>query len=187
MLSAHEAYLLYYLASKCSGSGSIVEIGSYEGRSTIALAIGTGNREIVYAIDPHTGDKTEIEAGLVIDTWDAFLKNTKSYTCVQPIRKFSIDATKDIGAKSIALIFIDGWHSERAVDEDINWYLPLCSEKATVVFDDWNYSEVSAGIRKNIRMLPPIIGAVGKDLLFSNNDRVTKRFLANVVRVNTPR
>jgi hypothetical protein len=186
-LSAHEAYLLYYLASKCSGSGSIVEIGSYEGRSTIALALGAENGEIVYAIDPHTGDKTEIEAGLVIDTWDAFLKNTKNFTCVQPIRKFSIDATKDIGAKSIELIFIDGWHSEKAVDEDINSYLPLCSEKATVVFDDWNYSEVSAGIKKNLRMLPPIIGAVGKDLLFSNNDRVTKSFLARVIRITTPR
>ena len=185
MISAHEAYLLYYLAGKCSESGSIVEIGSYEGKSTIALAMGAGTHGIVYAIDPHTGDKTEIEAGRVIDTWDAFLKNTKNFDCIYPIRKSSVDATKDIGAKPIALIFIDGWHSEKAVNEDIHSYLPLCSGKATAVFDDWNYSEVSAGIRKNIKMLPPIVGAVGNNLLFSNNDHVTKSSLCRFIRLTT--
>jgi predicted O-methyltransferase YrrM len=39
-LSKSEAYVLYFLAQKCSSLGAIVEIGSYEGRSTIALAGG---------------------------------------------------------------------------------------------------------------------------------------------------
>ena len=53
-LSLDEAALLYHLARQTT-TGSIVEVGSYRGRSTVALAKGAlagGNRP-VYAVDPH--------------------------------------------------------------------------------------------------------------------------------------
>src|SRR5207245_2633501 len=56
--TAPDSRLLFALAHHGPGSGSIVEIGSAWGRSTVFLARGSkqAGRERVYAIDPHTGD-----------------------------------------------------------------------------------------------------------------------------------
>src|SRR6185437_7900934 len=40
-LSDEESATLYDLASRCTGRGVIVEIGSFKGRSTVSLALGT--------------------------------------------------------------------------------------------------------------------------------------------------
>jgi hypothetical protein len=182
-LSKSEAYVLYFSAKKCSFLGTIVEMGSYEGRSTIALG-GAGVK--VYAIDPHTGAQFDIEPKDHVDTWDAFISNTKCFTSIQPVRKLSVDATGDIGDKKIELMFVDGWHSEKAVDEDINSYLPFRAEHFTIVFDDWGYAPVSAGIIKNLKILPPVIGAFGKVLIFSDSDRLVKSFIGKCIKRRTP-
>ncbi len=56
-LSHREGRLLYALAKKCPAETSIVEIGSFEGKSAIWLASGSkrGNQIKVYSIDPHRG------------------------------------------------------------------------------------------------------------------------------------
>jgi hypothetical protein len=181
-LSKSEAYVLYFSAKKCSSLGTIVEIGSYEGRSTIALG---GAGVTVYAIDPHTGAQSGFETESKINTWDAFLSNTKDFTSIRPVRKLSVDATGDIGDKKIELMFVDGWHSEKAVDEDIITYLPFRAEHFTIVFDDWGDTGVSAGIIKNLKILPPVIGAFGKVLIFSDNDRVVKSLIGKCIKKKT--
>ena len=185
-LSKYEGYLLFYLARKCSPLRTIVEIGSYEGRSTIALASGAHEGLIIHAIDPHTGDKTQVEAGLKINTYESFLKNTKNFNNIHAIRKLSVDATQDVSVKAIQLLFIDGWHSEKAVNDDIQTFLPLLFSSCTIVFDDWTNGEVSAGIIRNLILLPPVVGVIGKDLIFSNDTSVTKSFLAKVIKRTTP-
>ncbi len=181
-LSKSEAYVLYFSAKKCSLLGTIVEIGSYEGKSTIALG---GAGVTVYAIDPHTGAQSGFETESKIDTWDAFLSNTKCFTSIQPVRKLSVDATADIGDKKIELMFVDGWHSEKAVDEDINSYLPFRAEHFTIVFDDWGDRGVSAGVIKNLSKLPPVIGAFGKVVIFSDSDSVVKSFIGKCIKNRT--
>ena len=52
MISLREADLLYRLAGRANGCGCIVEIGSYRGRSTVALAEGATSSAI-FAIEPH--------------------------------------------------------------------------------------------------------------------------------------
>ena len=56
-LSDREGEILYNLAKNCKGKGVIVEIGSWEGKSTIWIGSGSknGNKVKIYAIDPHTG------------------------------------------------------------------------------------------------------------------------------------
>ena len=54
-LQKEEALFLYKLAQEVQGGLKIVEIGSYEGKSTISLALGAGSNVQVIAIDPHTG------------------------------------------------------------------------------------------------------------------------------------
>ncbi len=54
-IQREEARCLYNLARHASAKGVIVEIGSYRGLSTVALAKGSlkGSGIPVYAIDPH--------------------------------------------------------------------------------------------------------------------------------------
>ena len=51
-LTADEAQGLAALAANTDSSDVIVEIGSYRGRSTIALALGSRGAS-VFAVDPH--------------------------------------------------------------------------------------------------------------------------------------
>src|SRR5262245_20974541 len=55
-LTEAEANKLMELAQKAPKGSAIVEIGTFRGRSTIALAFGAikGNGNTVYAVDPHT-------------------------------------------------------------------------------------------------------------------------------------
>jgi len=187
-LFREEAYLLFKAAQICQPPSSIVEIGSYEGRSTAALANGAKSTVEIFAIDPHTGDKTEVESGQKIDTFEAFLNNMKNYPHVVPIRQFSVDAVSIVKLKiqNVGLLFIDGWHSEEAVSEDIKSWIPLCAPQTTVIFDDWYKPEVRQGILKNLELLPPVVGNVGKDLVFSNDRRLTSTLLFRIIYRTTP-
>ena len=67
-LTDEEGEALYELARACTGKGVIVEIGSWKGKSTVCLGLGSqaGAAVPVYAIDPHAdyrfGDfKTNVE------------------------------------------------------------------------------------------------------------------------------
>ena len=75
-LSKEEGYLLYRLASELSDLDA-VEIGSYQGRSTVCIAAGLRSSKLI-AIDPHTGDITEADMGLVINTLPDLLRNLDS-------------------------------------------------------------------------------------------------------------
>src|SRR5690349_10876889 len=52
-LHPDEPQFLCDLATQVPDGQAIVEIGSFRGRSTIALALGAQDGVIVYAIDPH--------------------------------------------------------------------------------------------------------------------------------------
>ena len=76
MLTAHEVDCLFLLGQIDHCDGVIVEIGSWKGKSTIALARGaaTTHREKIYAIDPHA---VQPEEGYLDDTRAEFLANLK--------------------------------------------------------------------------------------------------------------
>jgi hypothetical protein len=188
-LFKEEAYLLFKAVRVCTPGSSVIEIGSYEGRSTMALAQGAAKGVSIFAVDPHTGDKTQVESGQKIDTYSAFINNLKYFDSVFPIRKTSINAISDVSkqTQNMELLFIDGWHSEEAVSQDINTWVTLRSSHLTVIFDDWYQPEVRRGIIKNLGLLPPVVGNVGKDLVFSNDTRLTSSFLFKMISATTPR
>jgi len=54
-LTPDQAGRLYAAAATCPAGGTIVEIGSFRGRSTIVLASAAVDGVAVVAIDPHVG------------------------------------------------------------------------------------------------------------------------------------
>src|SRR2546421_2512970 len=75
-LDRDAARLLFGLAAHGERNGCVVEIGSYLGRSTILLAVASGER--VVAVDPHAGELVAGESEIPADTFPLFLRNVEA-------------------------------------------------------------------------------------------------------------
>lgn len=80
MISQAELDCLYQLGQFNGCEGAIVEIGSWKGKSTIALACGAAKiqKDKIYAVDPH---RVLPEEGYLDDTEAAFLGQHQTSRC----------------------------------------------------------------------------------------------------------
>ena len=137
-LTDEEGEALYELARSCTGKGVIVEIGSWKGKSTVCLGVGSQDGEAVpvYAIDPHAdyrfGDfKTNVERARIAEL-------------VRPIAALSQPAADDF-VEPIELLFVDGSHEYDLVLEDFEKWVPKVVDGGWVAFHDTTWT---AGPRK---------------------------------------
>jgi predicted O-methyltransferase YrrM len=138
-LSSREGALLYRLARQCRGAGVIVEIGSWEGKSTIWLARGAqqGQRVSVYAIDPHTGAANP-DPGQAVWTFDNFRRNIRHAAVddlVVPLVMTSAAAARDFDAP-VELLFIDGAHDYEDLWTDFVLWFPRLIDGGIIAFHD---------------------------------------------------
>jgi len=117
----------------------IVEIGTWKGRSTIALAKGlqAKGEGMVYGIDPHTGsEQTRLIYG-ELDTWNELLANLKAAgveDCVVPIRSTAHAARPRFEDKSIHLLLIDGSREYNEFREYIEDWETTLTDGGILVF-----------------------------------------------------
>lgn len=126
-------------SSRASGP-TVVEIGSWHGRSTIVLARALQARGsgVVYAIDPHAGTAIHDATG-VSDTYEAFLANMRKAGVaehVRPIRALSTVARSQFADLSVDVLLIDGSHGYDDVVRDIDDWTSALADVATVAFHD---------------------------------------------------
>ena len=112
---------LTWLATKALQCKTIVEFGSFKGRSTRALADNTDGT--VYAVDPWNGDYPSRVGAPVIDintyVLPEFKQNLRDHIDsgrVIPVRAFSRGFKLDF---PVDMVFIDGDHNYDAVKDDI--------------------------------------------------------------------
>lgn len=110
----NEAALLQSLARDVRPNGTIVEIGSYRGRSTVALATATAdNGAIVWSIDPHHVHEA---GGYQFGPADhvALLQNVLAAGVAERVRFIELYSSEAINGwnrkRYIDLLFIDGAH-----------------------------------------------------------------------------
>jgi predicted O-methyltransferase YrrM len=133
-LTDEEGEALYELARACRGDGVIVEIGSWKGKSTVCLGLGSqaGNSVPVYAIDPHAdyrfGDfKTNVERAGIADL-------------VRPIASLSQAAAGGFD-EPIELLFVDGSHEYDVVLEDFEQWVPKVVDGGSIAFHDTTWTK----------------------------------------------
>ncbi|MBI3825278.1 MAG: class I SAM-dependent methyltransferase [Candidatus Rokubacteria bacterium] len=139
-LPEFEGRHLLALARRCTGRGVIVEIGSWKGRSTIWLALGSraGAGGRVYAIDPHTGSWEHQAPGTVVATFEDFRRNIARAgvgDLVVPLVMPSVEAAGGF-AEPVELIFIDGAHGYEDVKQDFLAWFPKVVEGGIMAFHD---------------------------------------------------
>jgi predicted O-methyltransferase YrrM len=123
LIHPREGLLLYTLARRAAHLGSVVEIGSYLGRSTWYLVQGLkdgGSPHKVVSIDPHVDPRQR----------DAYFANLDAYGLtewVEPRVDFSHEVAASFGDEPIGMLWIDGDHSYRATKEDFDDWFPRLS------------------------------------------------------------
>ena len=148
MTDSNEGKLLFVLAASQCVSGDIVEIGSWQGKSSsfLARAIQISENGKFFAIDNFLGNINSKEAYIVnqIDLSDLesnFKKNMSSLGLQNHVKLISKDVTyaarKLLGHK-IRFLFIDGDHSYDGVKRDYSLFKNQLTEDAIVVFDDFD-------------------------------------------------
>lgn len=138
-LSNEESLQLYELA-KQTREGVILEVGSFRGKSTICLALGTrdGANLPVYAIEPH--EEFVGPLGGVFGPPDrvAFFRQVLEAGCAETVRlvNLSSEVVAPGWTRPIGFLWIDGDHSLAATRRDAEAWLPHLMPGALVAFHD---------------------------------------------------
>lgn len=144
-LTDQEALGLYSVAHKLGKNATVVEIGSWQGKSTYCIAKGLRNGK-VYAIDPFNAD-----AGLDTGSEDeyrvkkgdnnllgSFMENVKVLGVnkkIEVMKGYSYDYTRAF--TTIDFLFIDGDHSIAGTKSDFELFAPKIVPGGYLAFHDF--------------------------------------------------
>lgn len=134
-----EGKKLYEYAVQCQHP--IVEIGTYQGRSTTYLAFGSkaGNHVPVYTIDPHLFEASNIHYANKISVFNAFketMRRFELFDVVSPIITTSEFASIILDVNP-ELIFIDGDHTYLGVKLDFDCWYPKLLQRGIMAMHDY--------------------------------------------------
>lgn len=138
--------------------GHIAEIGTFEGRYFIALAMGLQKGEHAIGIDVFTWPSEKVldnlhencaRHGLTAADYTAIKGDTGAMT--------PADVVAPAGGGQIRFFHIDGEHAEAALTKDLALALPLMHEKGLIVLDDMlhpGYPELTDSVHRWLRANP---------------------------------
>ena len=128
-LTDEEGEALYDLASRCTGRGVIVEIGSWKGKSTTCLGLGSraGSNVPIYAVDPH--------ADYRFGEFKANIERAGIADLVTPIPSLSQAAAPDFH-EPVELLFVDGSHEYDDVKADFDQWVPKLVDGGVLAVHD---------------------------------------------------
>lgn len=143
-----EAELLFNLAKCVPADQVIVEIGSYRGRSSIALGLGSmhGCGARVFAIDPHdpcVGERGGTfgppdQAARYRNMTDAGVGELVSVVCLR-----SSIVAAGWTERNVGLLWLDGDHHYAGLKADVDGWSGHLADDALVAFHDDQYPDVA--------------------------------------------
>lgn len=132
----------------CAGQcvdGDVVEVGSWQGRNTIALGVACelSVNGKVYAIDhfggnPGSQDYYVVGESDLSDLKSGFQENIRRANLENWVTLFDQPRELFTTKLAIRLLFIDGNHERSSVQGDLDHFLPMLLPRAIVIFDDYS-------------------------------------------------
>jgi len=129
------------VAACAPARGTILEIGSYKGKSTVGLASIAQRYDLgpVVSVDPHSAPAvTDFGHGSQQSSWEDFqasLRDAGVERSVEPHRAYSRDLARGWN-RPIRFLWIDGDHTYRGAKEDIDLFRPHLVPGAIVAMHD---------------------------------------------------
>lgn len=148
-LTSREARFLFELGRSVPRGGTVVEIGSFFGRSTVCLARGSlaGQCARIVAVDPQIGSPKHTHLLGCEDPFPwlcANLRRAGVGDLVEVRRCTSIEAARD-SSGPVDVVFVDGSHEEHDVRADFDHWFPKLRVGGTIAFhDSWHMQGVRA-------------------------------------------
>ena len=151
--SPHSQQVLASLGRSVLGiDGDIVEVGSWTGRSTCALARAV-NPRLVHSVDTWEGSPGEVSRTLAAgrDVYAEFSSNVAHFTAgnVDPHRMGWRDYF-ETHRDPLALVFIDAAHTYEEVRDNIEAVLPLVVRGGVICGDDVHDPGVQQGVLETL-------------------------------------
>lgn len=161
MVTPQSGQMLYSLCLMQETKGDVVEIGSWQGRSTSFLARATRDSQNgrFFAIDHFRGNVGK-ENNYVVGKQDLsdlkmnFLSNLRKLGLESSVHLLDMpnaEAAVNFEPGQIRFLFIDGDHTAEGVSKDIELFFPKLTSGAIVVFDD--FSEAFPGLTNVVNNL----------------------------------
>ena len=152
MISAEELLFPEELAREVQPPECIVEVGSYRGRSTAALAAGSraGGGAAVYAIEPHEQFTGVLGGQFGPEDRKHFFQNMLHAGATDEVRlvNLSSDVIAPGWTTPIGLLWLDGDHAYEGVARDFRVWEPHLADGAPVAFHDSNATGVERLLRE---------------------------------------
>jgi predicted O-methyltransferase YrrM len=157
-LSEGQAALLYDSAAGCPAHGTIVEIGSFQGRSTVVLASAAPPSAAVIAIDPHAGNDRgpqEYEGFEEAASHDhtAFMANLEAAGVTDRVRHVRATSDRALGEVEgqIDVLYIDGAHRYGPARSDIrDWGSRVVDGGTMLIHDSFSSIGVTCAIAREL-------------------------------------
>jgi predicted O-methyltransferase YrrM len=135
-----ETIALYNLAKALPDESTILEIGSFKGKSTACLALACiGTSKKVWSIDPFTRQPVKEYREPIweysLQTWQDNMKRIGVIDIVNPVIGLSNDIAPSWN-KKVDMLFIDGYHKYEFVLADVRNYLPWLKIGGTIAVHD---------------------------------------------------
>lgn len=151
-LSPAEMELLYQLASQVPKDGTIVEIGSFQGKSTVCLGLGAKQSGAwVWAIDPHDDIQVNDSTHYGMENHAALLKNLVEFSVADRTRVVALKSSvaRSIWYSIIDLLWIDGSHDYNDVRLDLRWSDSVVPSGVIALHDaSGHFPDVSRALEK---------------------------------------
>ncbi len=153
-LTDAQAERLWNRAQELPAGATVVEIGSFQGRSTVVTALGLPPDTVLTAIDPHGGNDRgpqefrgkEAEAETDHHVFLANLERAGVRDRVRYVREFSHDAHGEVDGE-IDLLYIDGAHRfVPARDDIVTWGARVAPGGTLLIHDSFSSVGVTLAI-----------------------------------------
>lgn len=148
MISHGSGQLLYALCYLQSVPGDVVEVGSWQGRSTsyLARAVQNSRNGRFFAVDHFKGNQGKegqyaVNKGDLSDLEGNFRDNMKRLGLdgsVNLLNMPNVEAEQHLRGSTIRFLFIDGDHTRDGVQKDISLFFCKLVPGSIVVFDDFS-------------------------------------------------
>jgi hypothetical protein len=149
-LTIDQARMLWDAALRVPDGGTIVEIGSHQGRSTVVLARAMAGRGRVVAVDPFVEGRL-FGGPSTRQRFEGNVQRAGVEDTVELVCDYSTRA-RAAWRRPVDLLYIDGKHDYWTVSDDLRWSSRVPAGGTVLLHDSFSSVGVTAGILA--RVLP---------------------------------